>query len=638
GDAAAYTVGTDLDPLDNDTDNDGLRDGFEAGFGTDPLLVDSDGDALDDGFELALDGTPGVYGVGVDTDPRDADTDNDGLSDGFEVGFDGNAAAYTAGVDLDPLDVDSDGDGLSEGAEVGFCDHGESYDFGSGMTTCATLGYADAAGIYTVDDDLDPLAMDTDGDGTADGTELALGTDPLRFQVNITSISPTAAYRAHTTAFTLTVSGTGFSTTMGVYLYYTNGTNVCSFTWNGVGAIPGATAVTCPDVNDIAVAYSDCSVDANATPHCVIGAGTLTVRVDANTSRPQGSYSVAVATDNGASDVVLDVFNFVASPPPTVTAVNPTTAYSGNLADNVVSDRAVLLSGTNFLAVPQVEWVNVNRPTIIYQATSVELLSDTQLSAVVPSESQQMRAGNYHVRVTNPDGQVAYWLADASTRGLFEITIIPPPVIQAIDPVRLAATELDGSRTLTVTGEDFNGWSDGTGGAIGWVFSDGFVCDVTTTGTSTQLTTTLIAAPCGRALSSGNNYGIQVTNPDGQAAVYYSFSVTTSADGKLGTVTIAAEQLVTGRGQHGATEGFDDLGNGYLYVGGGLRRTAGTVTDVLTGVAGTVLGSVELAQLSYVGQLGRWQTLEQTDVDGSRADNTFVTGRTALQLVRVGRF
>ena len=64
-----------------------MNDGDEATIGTDPLDEDTDGDGLNDG---------------------DEDTDGDGLNDGDEV--------YTH--QTDPLVADTDGDGLNDGDEV----------------------------------------------------------------------------------------------------------------------------------------------------------------------------------------------------------------------------------------------------------------------------------------------------------------------------------------------------------------------------------------------------------------------------------------------------------------------------------------------------------------------------------------
>lgn len=64
------------DPLEPDTDNDGVFDWDEVEFhGSDPLDPDTDGDDLNDYDELY------VWG----TDPNDVDSDEDGFGDGVEV-------------------------------------------------------------------------------------------------------------------------------------------------------------------------------------------------------------------------------------------------------------------------------------------------------------------------------------------------------------------------------------------------------------------------------------------------------------------------------------------------------------------------------------------------------------------------
>ena len=65
------TGGTD--PVDSDSDDDGINDGDVSG-GTDPIDSDSDDDGINDGDEL----TGG-------TDPIDSDSDDDGINDGDEV-------------------------------------------------------------------------------------------------------------------------------------------------------------------------------------------------------------------------------------------------------------------------------------------------------------------------------------------------------------------------------------------------------------------------------------------------------------------------------------------------------------------------------------------------------------------------
>ena len=100
------------DPLNPDSDGDGLSDKFEVDHGTDPTNPDSDDDGKPDGDEDndgdgLSNSAEGTHG----TDPNDADSDDDGLSDGDEVNT----------HNTDPNDADSDDDGFSDGFEV---DHG----------------------------------------------------------------------------------------------------------------------------------------------------------------------------------------------------------------------------------------------------------------------------------------------------------------------------------------------------------------------------------------------------------------------------------------------------------------------------------------------------------------------------------
>jgi uncharacterized repeat protein (TIGR02543 family) len=88
-----------LDPLNPDTDGDGLTDGDEVNIhNTDPLNTDSDGDGLTDGDEINL----------HTTNPLGPDTDGDGLTDGDEVRL----------HLTNPTLKDSDGDGFDDKFEI----------------------------------------------------------------------------------------------------------------------------------------------------------------------------------------------------------------------------------------------------------------------------------------------------------------------------------------------------------------------------------------------------------------------------------------------------------------------------------------------------------------------------------------
>ena len=144
---------TALDPLAWDTDGDGLGDGQEDGvdaiywdgFGiagvtgtdslvfivdsdplttTDPLDLDSDEDGIADGVE-DIDGD-GAVAVLSETNPTLADTDGDTLPDGLELGFtsatldtDGNVFVPDGDplTTTDPLAADTDSGGVDDGIE-----------------------------------------------------------------------------------------------------------------------------------------------------------------------------------------------------------------------------------------------------------------------------------------------------------------------------------------------------------------------------------------------------------------------------------------------------------------------------------------------------------------------------------------
>lgn len=125
-----------------DTDKDELFDIYEKVIDTDPLNPDTDGDGLPDGYEVLT----------LNTDPLEVDTDENGIFDADED-FDSdnlnNLGEYQNKTE--PYNPDTDDDGFLDGDEI------------SKYKT-------------------DPLNPDTDNDGIKDGDEIKLGLDPLNPQ------------------------------------------------------------------------------------------------------------------------------------------------------------------------------------------------------------------------------------------------------------------------------------------------------------------------------------------------------------------------------------------------------------------------------------------------------------------------
>jgi len=141
-----YELDARLSPVDFDTDNDGLLDGhsititsddprhaiftnagisyFDTGaertfrgeltMGTDPMNPDTDGDGLLDGVETNTGIWVGPHDTG--TDPLNPDSDGDGLLDGVET----NTGIFVSKSDTgtNPLLADTDGDGAGDWYEV----------------------------------------------------------------------------------------------------------------------------------------------------------------------------------------------------------------------------------------------------------------------------------------------------------------------------------------------------------------------------------------------------------------------------------------------------------------------------------------------------------------------------------------
>ena len=164
-----------LDPTDPDTDGDGVQDGTELG-----MTEGVPAGANENGF--AFGGTdPAVFIPDADptttTNPLDADTDDDGLSDGAEdANHDGKwtATLGTTGTpglgETDPNNPDTDGDGLQDGTEMGVTEPIPAGVSAGGIP----FGGTDIE-TFVPDADpttkTDPLDRDTDDGGVSDGVE-----------------------------------------------------------------------------------------------------------------------------------------------------------------------------------------------------------------------------------------------------------------------------------------------------------------------------------------------------------------------------------------------------------------------------------------------------------------------------------
>ncbi|MGI0150030.1 MAG: hypothetical protein ACREDF_10940, partial [Thermoplasmata archaeon] len=168
------------DPLDPDSDNDGLPDGVENVLTpcVIPLNPNTDGDAFtDDQEDCDGDALQNGDELAVFTDPANRDTDGDGFLDGGEV--------VAASDPLDPISVppgDADGDGIENAEEVvpgsdGYVTNPVDADTDADGLNDGEELVSGADGFVT-----NPTAPDTDGDGVSDYNEPTFfATDPSLF-------------------------------------------------------------------------------------------------------------------------------------------------------------------------------------------------------------------------------------------------------------------------------------------------------------------------------------------------------------------------------------------------------------------------------------------------------------------------
>ena len=193
GGCATLTAETDgittTNPLDADTDNDGLNDSHEAlTLLTDPTNVDTDGDGINDGTEIN-----GQYGNPPQaSDPRNNNTDGDAFDDGDE---DTNGNGVVDANETDPTRREDSGDFDNDGLENW-----------QENLSCTLWNVAD-----------------TDFGGVNDGDEsnVTHGTDPCDSLINF--VGTIVSFNSGSSQLTL-VDGSGFSPGGGIGFYNNSGT------------------------------------------------------------------------------------------------------------------------------------------------------------------------------------------------------------------------------------------------------------------------------------------------------------------------------------------------------------------------------------------------------------------------------
>lgn len=407
-----------------------------------------------------------------------------------------------------------EGDKFIQGAEVFINSTTYSTTFGSSKSLTASIQSL-AAGLYNVQ------VANPDGQRSA---ILTLRVVTVAKGPVLNTLSPTEAFSSQT--FTLTLNGdrleTGAIVTIGTQTYQSNFVSAQQITVAGLNiTTPGVYPVEVENPGGlrsnrlvltikqalskpiltllvpssitelvavtIAVRGNDfvqgavVTVGGTAYPTSFVGVGEL--RVTLPNTLKVGSYPVQVTNPDKQTSNTLNLTVTAALPKPVVTAIKPTRVAAG-----VVSKVAVV--GSNFVSGAQVQ--------VGARLVPTTFVSDTELVAEIPST---LAAGNYDLRVFNPDNQV-------SNSVQLEVFKAPAPQITSLVPNKGTSGS---ALTVRVLGQNFFNSSV-------VLFQGGIQPSSYVSGT--ELTVTLSLS----GLNPGN-YSLWVRNSDNQESNKVTFVV-----------------------------------------------------------------------------------------------------------------
>lgn len=416
----------------------------------------------------------------------------------------------------------------------------------------------------TVAGDLSPTDLYADGylldtilppDG--EGGDILDDTSVLVFEV--LSISPEAGYRGADINFI--VSGTGFLT--GARVYFIN--------------------------EDVDPLYEDEAVIEEVESKVIRG------RLPADLLRPLGLYDVRVVNGGGATKTLKKAFRVLIDPPPVINDIEPKTGFNGDPLDGRNSDVMLAIYGENFVSTPAVRFISRSNGDQYFVSPSVSFHSSTNITAIVPTESYTMPAGDYIVEVINPDKQSGFYEK-------FTVTTIPSPLILSVNPYRMPANT--GANPFIVTGENFL-----DGARLYAISTDNEIELTINSTTSTEINATISPNQLGLGY-----YPIKVVNPDGQYDLFYAIQITSSAEGKLTQWSSLSSKLREARFKHSSILFRDQYKNPYILVAGGNNLTG-------------VINKVEIAPVLMSGELGEFKDAVQFNPETKKRDFVRLTTR-----------
>lgn len=323
---------------------------------------------------------------------------------------------------------------------------------------------------------------------------------------------------------------------------------------------------------------------------------SATCSLDLNGVAP-GTYDIVIDNQDGCNDTLP--LSFTVGNEFTLLGIDP--PFGCTCSDTNVT----ISSAAKFASTPRIEMRPAGQASPVTLMKRVAFVDASTITAVVPDG---LPLGMYDIIVINPP----------STGGIgtlpngFRVVMNPIPRVDEVVPSR-GTPQLD--TDVTIYGRNFRDPGGASAVKVELLNRNGDV--IKTVSPVTPTSTTRIDTTLPTTGMAEDAYLVRVTNLDENTYSTWSAFIVggSGASGNLHTFT-TSPALGTGRRMLGGVSARDDLGNNFIYAIGGD-----------TGSTGTVLDTVEVAQLSKFGALAAWRSI--------RAPNHLTTPRDAPVAVTV---
>ncbi len=222
-----------------------------------------------------------------------------------------------------------------------------------------------------------------------------------------------------------------------------------------------------------------------------------------NNDNDAGTWQVRVTNPDGrTSGWASFTVTAPATPSPTITSVSPTSMPGST------SRQTLTINGSNFVSGATLTFDPPTGGNIESSSTWLTFSSSSRITYQINNDND---AGNWLVRVTNPDGKTSGWTSFTVT-----VTATPSPTITGVSPASIPASSSD--QTLTINGSGFvNGatltFDPPTGGDLN---------------SNASKLTYVSSGQIRYQINNDNDAGtwrVRVNNPDGKVSGWTSFTV-----------------------------------------------------------------------------------------------------------------